>query len=65
MSQNWSGFKVAPCPWCGGREIQFQEIQPKTWAGVCPDCHAIGPYQSPQGLLTALDKWNDKRKVQP
>jgi hypothetical protein len=60
MSDQWCGMKAQPCPWCGCEAIGFTEVRPKAWAGVCERCNAIGPHMEPQGLLKALDRWNDK-----
>lgn len=52
-----------PCPFCGSRDLDVQELDVKSWALSCPACGAIGPLHQGQDPLTALQRWNTRPRA--
>jgi hypothetical protein len=58
MTTQWTGLQARACPWCGSTEVEFAEIDTRTYAGCCAGCGAVGPHREGQHILEALDRWN-------
>lgn len=49
-----------PCPFCGSRDLDVQELDVKSWGITCHGCKTIGPFYTGQDPLTALQRWNTR-----
>ena len=57
----WRTHEASPCPFCGGKEIVFEQYQHDAgirWKIWCTGCMATIDPGWAQQPITVLDKWN-------
>lgn len=60
-NQIGSGFELKPCPFCGSRDIVYEEYAHKAgnrWMVWCTECLATVDTGCAQSMGQAQEKWN-------